>query len=114
MRPDERWTMVHGLRIRVGSADRRPPSGAAVSVPLRGDDADLTAQVIGSPVPILDQDTEQFWWDAAELPSTSARAARIGSGYAWRFAYARSMPATPPALRMRRPIDQWQLTDRAA
>jgi hypothetical protein len=49
----------------------------------------LPAQVIGVPVPVLDEDAEMFWWDSANYFRMSV--VRIWHpGDSWDFAYMRA------------------------
>ncbi len=50
--------------------------------------------VIGLPVPVLDEQTEMFWWDTANYVSGSLPP-RWHRGDPWPYAYARTLPGDP-------------------
>src|SRR3954447_962106 len=74
-------------RLRGGPLD-----GQLVQAPV--DHTKLPAQVMGLPAPVLDEQTETFWWDTANYFRMSLR---LGwhPGDLWDYAYARTLPGYP-------------------
>jgi hypothetical protein len=55
-------------------------------------------QVVGVPVPVLDETTEGFWWDTGNyffLPAANPPK----RGQHWYYAYARTLPGYPTFTR---------------
>jgi hypothetical protein len=74
-------------RLRGGPLD-----GELVQTP--EDHSRMPASVIGLPVPVLDEQTETFWWDTANYFATPLPH-RWHQGDAWPYAYARTLPGYP-------------------
>ena len=73
-----------------------PLDGQLVQVPLRPDGR--PEQVVGVPVPVLDESTERFWWDTGNyFFLSSANPPRPGQH--WYYAYARTLPGYPTLSR---------------
>ena len=69
-----------------------PLDGDLVQAPLN--QWRMPADVIGVPVPVLDEQTEMFWWDTANYCSGSLPP-RWRPGDAWPFTYVRTLPGYP-------------------
>ena len=90
-------------RLRGGPLD-----GQLVQAPL--DPSKLPASVIGLPVPVLDEQTELFWWHTADYFRLSTRTG-WRPGDPWDFAYARTLPGYPTYSRDVPNLDQrWTST----
>jgi hypothetical protein len=79
-------------RYALASLHGGPLDGDLVETPLNR--WRMPVDVIGLPVPVLDEQSEMFWWDtanyfAAPLPP------RWRHGDPWPFAYARTLPGYP-------------------
>lgn len=66
-----------------------PLDGELVHVPVREDGR--PEQVVGVPVPVLDETTERFWWDPGNYFFLSS-ANPPKPGRHWYYAYARTLP----------------------
>ena len=77
-----------------------PLDGEVVQAPLKPDSR-WPADVIGVPVPHLDEATERFWWDTGNYFLLSA-ASPPKRGEHWWYAFARTLPGYPA-----RGEDQW-------
>jgi hypothetical protein len=54
----------------------------------------MPVDAIGLPVPVLDEETEMFWWNTANYFS-AAPVQRWHHGDPWPYAYARTLPGYP-------------------
>ena len=54
----------------------------------------LPARLMGLTVPVLDEQTEMFWWDTGHYFQISLRPS-WRPGNPWDFAYARALPGYP-------------------
>jgi hypothetical protein len=82
--------MAQGYQL--GELHGGPLDGQLVQVPVREDGR--PEQVVGVPVPVLDEATERFCWDTGNyfmLPA--ANPPKPGSR--WYYAYARTLPGYP-------------------
>src|SRR5918911_2335287 len=73
-----------------------PLDGDVVQVPLR-DDGLRPVEVVGVPVPVLDEASETFWWDTGNY--FMVLGARPKPGEHWWFAYSRTLPGYPTFTR---------------
>lgn len=48
---------------------------------------------VGLPVPVLDEETEMFWWDTGNYFRPSVRSPRPGER--WWYSYSRTLPGYP-------------------
>lgn len=63
-----------------------PLDGDVVQAAVREDGSLLPTDAIDVPVPVLDERSETFWWDAArDVPTGSS--VQVGSQLPWHFAY---------------------------
>ncbi len=72
-----------------------PLDGTLAQAPLRDDGTTVPVDIIGLPVPVLDERTETFWWDTANyflMPPVDGPWRPQGN---WRYAYARTLPGYP-------------------
>ncbi len=69
-----------------------PLDGTLAQAPLRGDGTTVPVDIIGLPVPVLDERTELFWWDTANYFLMPPIDGPWRPGGQWRYAYARTLP----------------------
>jgi hypothetical protein len=55
----------------------------------------VPVDIIGLPVPVLDERTEAFWWDTANYFLMPPVDGPWRPGGKWHFAYARTLPGYP-------------------
>ena len=79
-------------RYRLARLHGGPLDGDLVQTPV--DHSRMPASVIGLPVPVLDEQTETFWWDTANYFSAPLPH-RWHPGDPWPYAYARTLPGYP-------------------
>ena len=71
-----------------------PLDGTLAHAPLRPDGR-VPVDIIGLPVPVLDERTETFWWDTANYFLMPPVDGPWRPGGKWCFAYARTLPGYP-------------------
>src|SRR3954465_10130841 len=72
-----------------------PLGGTLAQAPLRGDGTSGPGNIIGLPVPVLDERAETFSWDTANYFLMPPVDGPWRPGGKWRFAYARTLPGYP-------------------
>jgi hypothetical protein len=89
--PDERpWAMARTYAL--AQMHGGPLDGDVVQVPFR-DDGRRPVEVVGVPVPVLDEASELFWWDTGNYFMISGNPPKRGEY--WWYAFARTLPGYP-------------------